>query len=147
MWLTEDCIQHPGSVSAFFAPVKEGLRDYILPIIAQTFSDCPPKFLPLLDANLTLDFPNGSKIIFRGSNNQQHRVRRGNSFRRVYIDEARDVDDLDTLLESVVIPSLFSVEGKVIIGSTPADIEDHPLHQIKVAAERDGWFYHCDIYR
>ena len=146
MWLTEDCIQHPGSVSAFFAPVKEGLRDYILPIIAQTFSDCPPKFLPLLDANLTLDFPNGSKIIFRGSNNQQHRVRRGNSFRRVYIDEARDVDDLDTLLESVVIPSLFSTEGKVIIGSTPADSEDHPLHDIKVQAEREGWYFHCDIY-
>ena len=146
IWLSEDCIQNPGSVSAFFAPVKEGLKDYILPIIAQTFSDCPDDLRPTLDASLTLTFPNGSKIVFRGSNNQQHRVRRGNAFRRVYIDEARDVDDLDNLLESVVVPSLFSTDGRVMIGSTPADTEDHPLHAIKQQSEKEVWYFHFDIY-
>ena len=146
IWLSEDCIKNPGSVSAFFAPVKEGLKDYITPIIAQTFSDCPEDLRPTIDASLTLTFPNVSKIIFRGSNNQQHRIRRGNAFRRVFIDEGRDVDDLDTLLESVVIPSLFSTEGKVLISSTPADTEDHPLHDIRQASEREGWFFHCNIY-
>ena len=144
IWLSEDCIKNPGCVSAFFAPVKEGLKDYILPIIAQTFSDCPDP--PQLDATLTLNFRNGSKIIFRGSNNQSHRTKRGNAFRRVFIDEGRDVDDLDNLLESVVIPSLFSTEGRVLISSTPADTEDHPLHEIKQQAEKEGWFFHCDIY-
>ncbi len=146
IWLTEDCIKNPGSVSAFFAPVKEGLKDYIVPIIDQTYSDCPDLFRPVLDANLTLEFPSGSKIIFRGSNNQQHRTRRGNAFRRVFIDEARDVDDLDTLLESVVIPSLFSTDGRVLISSTPADSDDHPLAAIKQQSEREGWYYHADIY-
>jgi hypothetical protein len=93
-----------------------------------------------------LNYPNGSKIIFRGSNNQTHRTKRGNAFRKVYIDEGRDVDDLDILLESVVIPSLFSTNGRVGIGSTPADTEDHPLHAIKQAAEREGWYFHCNIY-
>jgi hypothetical protein len=64
----------------------------------------------------------------------------------VFIDEGRDVDDLDTLLESVVIPSLFSTEGRVLISSTPADTEDHPLHTIKQQAEREGWYFHCNIY-
>ena len=146
IWLSEDAIKNPGSMSAFFAPVKEGLKDYILPIIAQTFSDCPDDLRPQLDASLTLTFPNGSNIVFRGSNNQQHRVRRGNAFRRVFIDEGRDVDDLDTLLESVVIPSLFSTDGRVLISSTPADTEDHPLHAIKQQAEREGWYFHCTIY-
>jgi hypothetical protein len=146
LWLTEDCIKNPGCVNAFFAPVKEGLKDYITPIIAQTFSDCPDGMRPTIDAGLTLTFPNGSKIIFRGSNNQQHRTKRGNAFRRVFIDEGRDVDDLDNLLESVVIPSLFSTEGRVLISSTPADTEDHPLHAIKQQAEREGWYFHCDIY-
>ena len=146
IWLCEDCIQHPGSVSAFFAPVKEGLRDYIGPIIRDTLADCPEDLRPILDASLTLNFPNGSKIIFRGSNNQSHRTKRGNAFRRVFIDEGRDVDDLDNLLESVVMPSLFSTDGRVMISSTPADTEDHPLHDIKQAAEREGWYFHADIY-
>ena len=146
IWLTEDCIKNPGCTNAFFAPVKEGLKDYIKPIIDQTFADCPDDLRPGLDATLTLTFPNESKILFRGSNNQQHRVRRGNAFRRVFIDEARDVDDLDTLVDSVVIPSLFSTLGRLLISSTPADTEDHPLFAIKQAAEREGWYFHCSIY-
>ncbi len=146
IWLTEDCIKNPGSVSAFFAPIKDGLRDYILPIIDQTFSDCPDDLKPVLDSSLTLTFPNGSKIIFRGSNNQTHRTKRGNAFRRVYIDEARDVDDLDNLVDSVVMPSLFSTVGRLMIGSTPADTEDHPLFAIKQQCEKDGTYFHCSIY-
>jgi hypothetical protein len=146
IWLSEDCIKNPGSVSAFFAPVKEGLRDYILPIIEKTFADCPDDLKPNLDSSLTLTFPNGSKIIFRGSNNQQHRTKRGNAFRRVFVDEGRDVDDLDNLIDSVVIPSLFSTMGRLMISSTPADSEDHPLHAVKQAAEREGWYFHCTIY-
>lgn len=143
--LTESCIKYPGSKGGFYAPVKEGLRDYILPIIEKAFADCPDDLRPTLDAHLTLTFPNGSSIIFRGSNNQQHRVRRGNDLRIAFIDEARDVDDLDKLIESVVIPSLFTTSGRLIISSTPADTEDHPLHAIMLAAEREGWLSHYTI--
>ena len=144
--LTETCIKHPGSKAGFYAPVKEGLKDYIVPIVDKAFSDCPDDLKPTLDSSLTLKFPNGSTIIFRGSNNQQHRVRRGNDLRIAFIDEARDVDDLDTLVESVVIPSLFTSEGRLIISSTPADTEDHPLYAIKQAAEKDGWYFKATIY-
>src|SRR5262249_11416497 len=115
-------------------------------IINEVFIDCPEELKPILDAHMTLAFPNGSSIIFRGSNNQQHRVRRGNAFRRVYIDEGRDVDDLKTLVDSVVVPSLFSVNGRLCIGSTPADTDDHDLHEIKIQAEAEGWYHHEDIY-
>lgn len=144
--LSESCIKYPGSKAGFYAPVKEGLKDYIVPIIDKAFADCPADLRPVLDSSLTLKFPNGSSIIFRGSNNQQHRVRRGNDLRIAFIDEARDVDDLDTLVESVVIPSLFTAEGRLIISSTPADTEDHPLHAIKQAAEREGWYSRYTIY-
>jgi len=152
LWLSEDCIKNPGGVSAFFAPVKDGLRDFIGDFdkpdtpIGQAFKDCPEDLRPTLDASLTLNFPNGSKIIFRGSNNQTHRTKRGGAFRRVVVDEGRDVDDLDNLIDSVVIPSLFSTEGRVCISSTPADTEDHPLHAIMQAAKKEGWYFHCTIY-
>lgn len=122
------------------------MRDYIVPLIDKVFSDCPDDLRPVLDSHLTLSFPNGSSVIFRGSNNQQHRVRRGNDLQIAAIDEARDVDDLDNLIDSVVIPSLFTTSGRLIISSTPADTEDHPLHAIKQAAEREGWISHYTIY-
>lgn len=112
----------------------------------KVFSDCPEDIKPVLDAHLTLNFRNGSSVIFRGSNNQQHRVRRGNDLQIAAIDEARDVDDLDSLIDSVVIPSLFTTSGRLIISSTPADTDDHPLHAIKQAAEREGWISHYTIY-
>ena len=144
--LTEFCIKNPRSKAGFYAPVKEGLRDYILPIIVKAFSDCPDDLRPILDAHLTLSFPNGSNIIFRGSNNQQHRIRRGNDLQIAAIDEARDVDDLDSLIDSVVIPSLFTTSGRLLISSTPADTEDHPLHEIKQQSEVEGWISHYTIY-
>jgi hypothetical protein len=152
LWLSEDCIKNPGSRSAFFAPVEKGLQDYIGDFdkpdtpLGSAFMDCPIDLRPVLDSTMTLTFPNGSQIIFRGSNNKQHRVRRGNAFRRVFIDEGRDVDELDTLVDSVVVPSLFSVDGRVVISSTPADTDDHPLFAIKQAAELEGWYSHYDIY-
>ena len=152
LWLTEDCIKNPGSVSAFFAPVKEGIKDYIGDFdkpntpLGEAFKDCPAHLRPKLGSDLSLDFPNGSKIMLRGSNNKQHRVRRGNTLRRAFIDEARDVDDLDNLVESVVIPSLFSVDGRLCISSTPADTDDHPLHAIMQAAQQEGSYFHATIF-
>lgn len=144
--LTEHCIQHPGSKAGFYAPVKEGLKDYVVPIIEKVFSDCPPDMMPWLDSHLTLHLPKESQIIFRGSNNQQHRFRRGNDLQIGGVDEGRDVDELDNLIDSVVMPSLFTTSGRLLIFSTPADTEDHPLHAIKQAAERGGWYSKYTIY-
>lgn len=152
LWLSEDCIKNHGSVQAFFAPVKEGIKDYIGDFdkpdtpLGEAFKDCPLDLRPKLGADLSLNFPNGSMIMLRGSNNKQHRVRRGNTLRRAFIDEARDVDDLDNLVESVVIPSLFSVNGRLVVSSTPADTDDHPLHKIMQAAEKEGSYFHATIW-
>ena len=143
--LVESCIKNPGSRAGFYAPIKDGLKDYIKPIIKDAFDDCPDDLMPTLDANLTLTFPNGSSVIFRGSNNKTHRVRRGGDLHIAVIDEARDIDDLDNLIDSVVFPSLFTASGRLIISSTPADTEDHPLHAIKQEAEKEGWMSHYTI--
>lgn len=150
--LTEDAIKNPGSEYGFFAPVKEGLGDYIGDFdkpdtpIGQVFGDCPDDLRPYLDATLCLVFPNGSRILFRGSNNKQHRVRRGKTYRKVAIDECRDVDELQTLIDSVIIPSLFSVDGRLMMGSTPADTDDHDLKSYRDDAERNGWLSYANIY-
>jgi hypothetical protein len=137
---TEECLLKGNRKCGFFAPVKEGLLDYVEPLIAKTFDDCPDEIRPVFDKQrFMLKFNNGSAIIFRGSNNQQHRIRRGQEFNIAGIDEARDVDNLTELIESVVFPSLFSTDGYMIISSTPADTRSHPLFGYRQQAEIENW--------
>lgn len=143
----EECISSKGRKCGFFAPVKDGLLDYIEPLIQRTFEGCPDELRPRLDRQrFMLRFPNGSNIIFRGSNNQQHRIRRGQEFHLAGIDEARDVDNLENLIESVVFPSLFSTDGYLIISSTPADTRNHPLFRYREQALVEGWFSQISIW-
>ncbi len=147
MLFTEESKSKPKVKCGFFAPVKDGLLDYIEPIIEETYADCPPRLRPFFDRQrFMLRFANGSRIIFRGSNNQQHRIRRGMGFDLAGIDEARDVDNLDDLIDSVIMPSLLSNNGRLIISSTPADTRSHPLYQIRTRAEQEGWFVRIPIW-
>jgi hypothetical protein len=144
---TEVCKSAPNKKCGFFAPVKDGLLDYIEPLIAKTYEDCPERLKPFFDRQrFSLRFKNGSSIIFRGSNNQQHRVRRGQEFHVAGIDEARDVDNLDELIDSVIMPSLFSTDGYLIISSTPADTRSHPLYAIRTRAKLEGWLTEISIW-
>src|ERR1700686_4183811 len=119
--MIEDCIKRPKIRWCFFAPVKDGLLDYIEPLIAQTLEYCPDDLRPRFDKQrFMFVFPNGSSILFRGSNNQQHRVRRGLDLDGAGVDEGRDVDDLKDLIDSVIFPALFSSNGYFFISSTPA---------------------------
>lgn len=147
MMFVEHCIETPGWNAGFFAPVKDGLRDYIDPIIEKTLADCPEEDRPVYNSSrFLLEFANGSRIIFRASNNQQHRVRRGQEFNEVGIDEAREVNQLAELIESVLMPAMFSVGGYLYISSTPADTRSHPLFRYRQQAEAEGWLISITIW-
>lgn len=144
----EECIKRPNSRWAFFAPVKDGLLDYIEPIMQETLKHCPETLKPRFDKQrFMLTLPNKSTILFRGSNNQQHRIRRGLDLDGAGVDEARDVDDLKELIDSVIFPALFSSDGYMIISSTPADTFSHDLFHYYQLAQSEGWLYECDIHK
>lgn len=144
--MIEECIKNPGVRWAFFAPVKDGLLDYIQPIIDKTLADCPDELRPKFNSNrFMFEFKNGSSILFRGSNNQSHRTKRGLDLDGAGVDEGRDVDDLRDLIDSVIFPALFSSDGYLIISSTPADSFSHPLYHYRQLAEVEGWLFQCNI--
>ena len=144
---SEHCQQTPGWRAGFFAPVKDGLKDYIEPIIEETFKDCPSHLRPFFnEARLMLEYANGAVIVFRGSNNKQHRIRRGQEFHEVGIDECRDVDELDVLVDSVLMPSLFDKGGHMYMSSSPADTRSHPLFRYRQQAESGGWLIKITIW-
>lgn len=142
----EHCRKYPGWQAGYFAPVKEGLEDYIEPIITRTFEDCPEEDRPRL-VGLQLEYPNGSRIIFRGANNKQHRNRRGLSLNETGIDEARAVDDLSELIDGVIMPAMYDTNGYLYISSTPADTRSHPLFHYRQLAEVEGWLVRLTIWQ
>jgi len=145
--MNEVCLKKPKARCFFFAPVKDGLNDYILPVINQVFEDCPDDLMPVYNtAKFSLTYKNGSSILFRGSNMKQHRLRRGNDVDLAGIDEGRDVDELESLVESVVMPSLFSSDGRLIITTTPADTMEHQLYGYRQRAELEGWLKKFTIW-
>lgn len=145
--MTEECKQAPRRKCVFFAPVKEGLLDYIEPIIEETYADCPTHLRPTFDRQrFMLRFDNGSRILFRGANNKQHRVRRGLGAHLIGIDEAREIHDLVELIDSIIMPALFSNNGYLLISSTPADTRSHPLFQLRTRAKVEGWFIEITIW-
>ena len=145
--MTEHCRQTPGWRAGFFAPVKDGLKDYIDPIIEETYRDCPSDIRPFRnESRFILEFDNGSVIVFRASNNKQHRVRRGQEFHEVGVDEGRDVDELDVLIDSVLMPALFNNAGYLYLSSTPADTRSHPLYRYRQQAETGGWLVRITMW-
>lgn len=147
IFMTEVCKQTPRTKCVFFAPVKEGLLDYIEPIIEETYSDCPLHLRPKFDRQrFMLYFENGSRILFRAANNKQYRVRRGLGAHLIGVDEAREIDDLLDLVDSVIMPALFDKGGYLIISSTPADTRSHPLYTIRTRSQIEGWFIGISIW-
>jgi len=141
----EACLQNANIQCLFVAPVETGLERYIAPILRQVLEDCPEELLPKLDSSNTLTFKNGSVIHFTGSNGKSYNTKRGNAYSLAMIDEARDIDDLEALIESVVLPALFTTNGFLMMASTPADTEDSALKTYQEQAVKEGWYSHYTI--
>lgn len=145
--MTEECKKNDRHKCVYFAPVKEGLLDYIEPIIDETYADCPVHLRPLfVRQRFMLLFSNGSRILFRAANNKQYRTRRGLGAHLIGVDEAREIDDLADLVDSVIMPALFDKGGYLIISSTPADKPSHPLYNIRKRAQAESWFISISIW-
>jgi hypothetical protein len=85
-------------------------------------------------------------IHFTGSNNKSYNTKRGNAYDLAACDEGRDIDDLEALIESVILPALFTTNGFLLLASTPADTEDSPLHSYYEQAVAGKWYSHYTIY-
>jgi PBSX family phage terminase large subunit len=145
--MLEECIRNPNTRCLFLAPVKEGLKDYVVPVIRDCLSTCPENIKPQVHkSDFTITFSNGSEVLFRGINNKQFNIRRGSGFKLIGIDEGRDATDLSTVIQSVVIPSLFDRDGRYIISSTPADSEDHDLKTYRDRSIKRNRYLKHDIH-
>jgi hypothetical protein len=100
-------------------------------------SDCPLGLKPTY-RNGRFTFKNGSFIQLAGSDLGNSDRLRGTSTHLALIDEAGFVGDLKYLISSVLMPTMLTVKGTMIVYSTPAKSKDHYFTQLFHEAKADG---------
>lgn len=134
----------------FGAPYQNALKDILLPIFRQILTDCPVDLLPQwkqLESKWV--FKNGSYIKLCGANNGQFDNLRGNKSDLFILDEAAQVDKLDEVINSVVLPQLLSSKNphkRLILPSTPPTTPDHPFKKYAEDAQAVGAYSHFTIF-
>jgi len=145
----EVCIRTPGIQTAYVAPVERGLADYISPIIATVFSDCPENLIPRYREKFNdLLFPNGSRTVFNGCNMRQYRYMRGQKLALATVDEFSEVDDLEAAVDDVLFPAVWDSHGEMVLSGTPPVIPspDNPVMRYVATAKLNDSYFHATVY-
>lgn len=146
----ETARKNPNFQIHFGAPYQNALRDYLLPIFNQLFTECPEALRPIwkqLESKWI--YKNGSYIKLCGANNGQFDNLRGNKSDLFILDEAAQIDKLTDVIHSVALPQLLSSTNKfkkIILPSTPPKTPDHPFKKYAEDAKALGAYSHFTIY-
>lgn len=143
----EVCLQNPNYVVKYVAPKVKDIKNVVLNHIRDITSDCPKELIPKYKTNDNcFYFENGSMIQLAAAENGHIDGIRGTRANLCIVDEAGFCSDLDYAVNSVLLPTTTTTNGKIIIASTPARTPDHDFVGIMNAAEADGRLIRKTIY-
>ncbi len=137
----EYAIRNPNSQIKFVCATQKGMRAIMKPILRKIFADCPKEFGEgkLLPSGV-VRFTNGSEITFCGADAGNADNLRGTDSHLNFIDEAGAVDDLDYLINSVLKPMQLTVNGTMIVYSTPSKKLDHYYTKVARTCKEKGFY-------
>lgn len=122
----EQCIKVPNSIVKFVFPKQKMFRSAVKPTMRMLLEDCPEALRPIfMTAESTYRFPNGSQIMFAGSDNGNAESLRGGECQLALIDEAGFVSDLSYVVGSIISPTTKITRGKIVLASTPSKEPSH----------------------
>lgn len=140
-------LQRPKAQIRYAAPTQKMVKTIVTPLLREILEDCPPELRPTFAVQDGVwRFPNGSEIHIAGVDNQGADRLRGVSTDLAIVDEAGFVDDLDYLVTSVLLPQLLTVDGRMLLISTPATSPDHAFTSYCIEAEGAESYAHATIY-
>jgi hypothetical protein len=139
----EDSIRNINFQIHFGAPYQNALKDFLLPIFNQILEDCPDDLRPVWKAQTGkwIVERTGSFIKLCGANNGQFENLRGNKSDLFILDEAAQIDQLESVIKDVALPQLLSSKNpnkKIILPSTPPKTPDHPFNSYVESAIAKG---------
>ena len=140
-------LQRPGAQIRYAAPTKDMVRKIINPLMRKILADCPDDIRPTWNVQDGVwRFPNGSELHVAGCDQGGADRLRGTSTDLAVVDEAGFVDDLEYLVTSVLLPQLLTVDGRMVLISTPSVSPDHAWTTYCEEAEKTDAYYHATIY-
>lgn len=143
----EECLRTPFVIVKFIAPKVKDIKRIIAPLIREITNDCPTDLKPEYKTQENVfRFKNGSEIQLAGTDNGHAESIRGNKAHLCIIDEAGFCDDLDYIVNSILIPTTTTTNGKIIMASTPSKSPDHDFMHFLKEAELDGRYVKKTIY-
>lgn len=145
----EYCLKHPNSVIKYVAPTKDQVENFILPIIDVDIlsKGCPDDLKPTyIKQKKQYRFSNGSVIQLCGAESGNIDSIRGGFAHIAIVDEAQDISQLKYAISSVLIPTLLTTNGKLLISGTPPQDQDHEFLAYIENAEADGTLIKRTVY-
>lgn len=143
----ETCLKKPNVIVKYVAPQQKQVRTIITPLIRQILQDCPVELQPkFMTQQFCYRFANGSEIQLAGSDNGNAESLRGGSSDLCIIDEAGFCDELEYVVQSILLPTTATTDGKIILASTPPKTPDHAFRKYVERAFERGTLVKKTIY-
>lgn len=143
----ETAISKPGARIAYAAPTMKMAREIIVPHLSALLEDCPDDMAPTFNrSELSWQFPNGSRILLAGCDNQNAERLRGTSLDLAVVDEAGFMADLRYVVQSILLPQLITTGGRIFMPSTPSKSPVHDFTTYCLEAEAEGRYAHRTIH-
>jgi hypothetical protein len=143
----EKAITVDNSEIRYAAPTQKMAKQIVEPHFRRIFNDAPDDVRPDFRVQEQIwRFPNGSSIILAGVDNGGAERLRGTSTTLALVDEAGLMDDLDYLIQDILLPQTITVNGRILIGSTPPRTPAHPFKRQCQDAMMNGAYIKRTIY-
>lgn len=143
----EICIKKPNAIVKYVAPQQKQVKTIIMPLFREILRDCPKELRPQYKTqDNCYRFPNGSEIQLAGADNQNAENLRGGASNLCVVDEAGFIDDLEYVVQSILMPTTLTTNGKIILASTPPKTMDHAFRGYIETASKRGSFVKKTIY-
>ncbi len=132
----ETCLRKKNAIVKYVAPEQKQVKTFTRQLIRKILTDCPVDLKPkYMTQDVVWKFSNGSELQLAGSDNGNAENLRGGEADLCVVDEAGFCSDLKYVVESVLLPTMTTTNGKAILASTPPPSADHDFasHFIKLA--------------
>lgn len=133
------CLRKAGARVLFLAPQARDAAEIATDTAAQLMADskhangeplfgCPAALRNKIEYKAQakeFHFPNGAILRLKGVNAEQADSLRGGATDLVILDEAGQMDNLDYIVKSVVLPMTLTTGGRILFATTPPVTPDH----------------------
>lgn len=146
LYAANKCVATPGAIVRYAALTGKSARAIVAPTMAAIAESMPEDMRPkAVDDAGQFRFPNGSTIVWAGTDAEQFERLRGPRAHLILLDESAFYADLERV-EAALLPQLTTTGGKALYLSSPPETPAHPFLRRYRAACAVGRGRHATVH-